>query len=261
MITIHKDGIYTKEFNENLNIEDFTRIGYDIEYYYKDEIQLEDGLTLGQILNVLEPYISKLEEHFASDTKKWPLQPFFDAIKRDVKEDMMLKEIHLAWCYQYFENPDRKTGTIDKTLDEYIDLYAVGESGEKYSIEFIELNNIKNVPVKIITDVKLYDGYANKLPIIEFTKNMTLRDFIGSLLFELTFYGTPENAQKQLEMLNEISEKIKTGDKSELVPFETLQLQWLEDELQTALEEEDYEWAQRVKNDIELLKEKMENKK
>jgi hypothetical protein len=253
-IIISGDGIFVREFNENLKIVELVPISEELSYYYRDVVELSDDLTFGGLFAQLEPYLDKFESHFLAETRKWPLQPFFDAIKGDVKEDLNFTEIQFSWTYDYYEYSNRKTGEVEKSLDEYIHVGALGQVDENgvgnYSISFVELNNIKNVPVKIIKDCSISKKYE-KSPILEFEKEMNLRDLIGALFHEITFYGSPERTKEQLEIL---SEKCDIGEESGMIPWENIQLEWLEEELEEALEVENYEWAQRVRIEIEKLK-------
>jgi hypothetical protein len=254
-IIISNDGIYTREFNDNLGIWETTKISEELSYYYKDFVELDENLTFGGLFAQLEPYISKLEDHFMGDTRKWSLKPYFDWIKEDITEDLGFIQIQFSWVYQYYEFLDRKTGKTNKSLDEWVHLNALGNHDEHgicdYSISFTELNNLKMVPVKIIKECQI-SGVDRKSPILEFERDINLRDFIACLLKEITFNGSPERMREQLSVLNERCNE--SYDESELIPFKTIQLEWLEEELNDALGEEDYEWAERVRLEIEKVK-------
>jgi len=261
-LIIKKEGIFTHEFNENLKITEVVPLSQPLSYYYRDLVELEPDLTIGDLFQVLEPYLPKLEDHFRSETRGWPLQPFFESIKGEVEEDLKFTEIQFSWTYQYFEYLDRKTGITDKSLENYIHISALGETDENgienYSLSFIKLNNIKGVSVKIIKKTQICNGYSAKDPILEFEKGMNLFEFLGALFHEITFYGSPERAQEQLKILDERCDQIY-GD-SELIPWETIQLEMLEEELVEALEIEDYEWAERVRLEIERIKDENSDK-
>lgn len=255
-IIISNDGIFIREFNDNLECWETNKISEELSYYYKDSVKLDPNLTFGGLFAQLEPYLFKLEEHFMSETRKWPLKPFFDAIKGEIKEDLNFTEIQFSWSYDYFEYLDRKTGKTEKSLDNYIHLGALGVVDEhgigNYSLSFVELNNIKNVPVKIIKECKI--SGKDRKTILEFEREMNLYEFIGALFNEITFYGSPTKAQEQLDILNERCNKVY--DESELIPWEDIQLEMLEEELLEALAEEDYEWAERVRLEMEKVKDK-----
>ncbi len=252
-IIITNDGFFVQEYNSNLNILEVLPISEELSYYYSNLVELSPDLTFGGLFKTLEPYIHKLEDHFLADTRKWPLLPYFEAIKSDVKEDLGFMAIQFSWSYDYWEHFDRKAGKIEKYLDNYIHLNGLGEDPEhgiiNYSLSFVELNNIKNVPVKIIRECQIY-GTDHKTIVLEFEKDIKLRDFIGGLLHEITFYGSPDQMK---EKSNILLERSKNFDISESISWESIQLQWLAEELGEALEEEDYEWADRVRKEIEKV--------
>lgn len=261
-IIIKNDGLFIRKFNDNLKIMEVLPISEEISFYYRDLVELAPDLTFGGLFQTLEPYLVKLENHFLAETGKWPLLPFFEAIKGDMTEDLNFTEIQFSWSYDYFEYLDRKTGKTEKSLDHYIHLGALGVVDENgvgnYSLSFVELNNIKNVPVRIIKDCQIF-GMDRKTPILEFEKEMNLHDFIGALFNEITFYGSPARAKEQLEVLNERC-NIEYNEE-DLIPWENIQLEMLNGELEEALGEEDYEWAERIRLEIEKVKFKQNDSK
>jgi hypothetical protein len=258
-VILTNNGILTNKFNDNLNVMETLPISESLSYYYNDYVNVSDDLTFGGLFSILEPYIDVLEEHFMADTLKWPLKPYFDLIKEDIDEDLKFKEIQFSWNYQYFEYDDRRTGKKEKSLEEYVHLNAIGESDEygicNYSLSFVSLNNIKDVPVKILKDCKIY-GMDRETLLLEFDKEIKLKDLISSLLHEITFYGSPERNKEQLEILTERLDH--QYDESELVSWKDMELEFLNDELNEALSEENYEWAERVRLEIEKIKKESE---
>jgi hypothetical protein len=254
-VIITNDGLFIQEYNEDLEVLETNRIVKDLSFYYKNYVELSPDLTFGGLLNTLEPHINNLEEHFMADTRRWPLKPFFDCMKNDITEDLKFTEVNFSWIYEYYEHLNRRSGIVEKTMDEYIYLTAFGNDNDRYSISFIELNNLKNIPVKINNRCKVY-GTDRKTIILEFDKDIRLNEFISALLSEITLSGSPERMKNQLDFL--IKERFNY-DESELILWEDIQLEWLDKELETAISEEEHEWAERVRLKIEEVEKKKEN--
>lgn len=50
------------------------------------------------------------------------------------------------------------------------------------------------------------------------------------------------------------SRRVDRNDETKFMLFSKIQLEWLEEELQEALSEENYQWAKNVKKEIERVK-------
>ena len=82
-------------------------------------------------------------------------------------------------------------------------------------------------------------------------------ELIACLFNEITFYGSPKTTEETSEELEESVKAIDGADRNDetkFIPFSKIKLEWLEKELREALSEENYQWAENVRKEIERIK-------
>jgi len=272
IITIQNNGLFIKSFNENIKNYESSEVTSDIKYHYNDIVEFGEDLTLEGLFNTLEPFVDILNDDFSADTRKWPLKPFFDSIKNDPKEKTEIKEVKFEWINECISYVDRKTGKQKSTLYNSLQMCGVGMNSknepEHYSLGFISLNDIKYAKLHAIKEcsIEQYDSDTRERKIIlEYEKDITLRELISTLLYEITFYGSPENMKQEEDHLKEMLKKsdeefaqmIEENSFEKSTVIEDFQIEMLKDELQEALDEENFEWAKRVKEKIEQIQKEL----
>ena len=262
IIQLKKEGFYTSEYNENLKKPELVKIENPFWYYYNHELTLDQDVALGDVFSSLEPYVDKLEEHFLAETRGSEMKAWFEEIKKNKTEDVNFFEIRLSWCINASIYFDRKANKNDNSLEKYLNFSAMknsteNESGEeKYDMSFLEIQNLKDVPVVIDKHccISLWNDEAQKEEtIFEFEEGVTLRQFIACLFFQITFFGNPSQAKEYWEQL--MSNSIEVDEEeANLKSYTTIKLEWLAEELQEALSVEDYVWAENIRKEIEKVK-------
>lgn len=260
-IQIKKDGFYSSEYNENLKKAELVKIDRPFWYYYNHELILDEGITFGDIFLNLEPYLDRLEEHFLAETRGWAMKEWFEELKKDkTEEDVEFFEIRFNWCIDAHTYFDRKTSEYENSLTKYLSFSAMAKSAEsengeeRYATSFMDIQNLRDVPVVFDKhcEISIWNMETKKHDILfEFEDGITLRELIVCLFNEITFYGNPEHAKEQSE---ELEKRVKETDETKSISFSEIQLEWLEDELQEALSEEDYHWAENVRKEIKRIK-------
>ena len=266
IIQLKKDGFYTSEFNENLKKPELVKIENPFWYYYNHQITLDDNITFGDLFSNLEPYLDKLEEHFLAETKGWKMKLWFDEMKKDkTKEDIQFFEIRFSWHFDPFFYLNRKTSQYENSLSKYLSFSAMekseeAESGEeRYSTSFSDIQNLRDIPVVFDKncEITIWNQETKKSDsLFKFEEEITLRDLIACLFNEITFYGDPESTQEQKEKLDESIKEIDSADRNDetkFIPFSKIKLERLEKELQEALSEENFEWAENVRKEIKRI--------
>ena len=94
-----------------------------------------------------------------------------------------------------------------------------------YSMGFTHVQEMMDLPLKISEKVSIYvhkckDGYKSEI-IDGGNTGMTLFDFLGAILDEITFYGNPDDKDKMLGELNETMKRIESGEEK-LIPIDDL---------------------------------------
>lgn len=266
-IQLQKDGFYISEYNENLKKTELIKIENPFWYYYNHELVLGENIVYGDIFTNLEPYLGKLEEHFLADTKGWEMQDWFDEIKKEkTKEEVKFFEIRFSWYIDAFIHFDRKTSQNENSFDKYLSFSAIAKSTENeieeenYGISFIDIQNLRDIPVTFDRkcEIILWNPETKKRDnIFEFDTGITLREFIACLFHEITFYGSPKSTKNEWKKLEENIEEYNQYDKDDetkFIPFSKIKLEWLEKELEEALSEENFQWAENVRKEIDQIK-------
>lgn len=265
-ILLRKDGFYISEYNDNLKQSTLVKIENPLWYYYNHQLVLDEQINFGDIFTNLEPYLEKLEEHFLAETRGWNIRLWFDEIKKEkTKQDIQFFEIRFSWIFDAHEYFNNKTSKYENSLSKYLSFSAMAKSQENeedhYSTSFMAIQNLRDLPVTFRKEceITLWNKDTKKLDsLFKFEESVTLRELIACLFHEFTFFGDPEDTKKQKELLNHNIEELETIDKNDTSKFITsteLQLGWLEKELEQALAEENFEWAENVRKEIQLIKE------
>ncbi|WP_415060957.1 hypothetical protein [Flavobacterium sp.] len=263
-IELRKDGFYILEFNENLEKSEWIKIDQPFWYYYNHQLILEEEITFGEVFLNLEPYLEKLEEHFLAETKGCPMKDWFDEMKKKkTNSEHHFSEIRFYWEADAFSIFDRKTSQYENSLDIYLTFSAIeskGDNEEKYGISFMNFQNFRDVPIALTKDcsIKVFNRETKEYKtLFEFEKEISLREFIACLFNEITFFGSPKTTKEEFEKLEnriETSKKDDRNDETKFIPFYKIQLEWLEKELEEALSQENFEWAENVTKEIKKVK-------
>lgn len=266
MIQLKKDGFYISEYNENLQQPTLIKIDKPLWYYYNHELTLDEGITYGDLFSNLEPYLDKLEEHFLAETRGWKMQLWFEEIKKNkTKDEVQYFEIRFTWHFDTFIYFNKKTNQNENSLSKYLSFSAMAKSEEieneedRYSTSFIDIQNLRDLPVVFDKhcEISVWDSETKKSDsLFKFEENITLRELIACLFNEITFYGDPESTDEQKEKLNERFkeyEELDKNDETKFIPFSKIKLECLEKELEEAISEENFEWAENVRKEIKKV--------
>lgn len=265
-LIINNEGIFVQVYNDNLKRVELERVTSEIQYHYNDLLELSDDLTFGKLFEALEVFLDEFDRDFMADTRKWPLKPYFDWVKKDKKdEEQNLTEIFFEWVNDCMTTLDRKSGKNQTTWSSYLAMSALGkdESGEiiTYSTSFVDLCDLKDLPVKIrkictLDEYNSNSGETKKL--FEYDSEVTFREFLSALFHEITFYGSPDTQKEERDEIfgkeNFFDGMTEEEMMEQSTPFYEIQLEWLDEELKEALAEENFEWAKRVQDEIDLVK-------
>jgi hypothetical protein len=91
--------------------------------------------------------------------------------------------------------------------------FAFQKKGERinWSISFLKTSDLANIPLKLKAEVRVYDGtaewreppdYSEKILLKTEDSEYTLADILNGILFELSFYGRPDQRDKKKKELD-----------------------------------------------------------
>lgn len=247
MIYIRKSGIfYENGYKPDTEEYVFTRVKSFIPYL-NEVIHIDSEITLEDFFDILEKEEKLVNVVFGSHMGHHLLGPFYDEIKRDCfpedRED--LDYIECKWViehfdykifYEKFKDERRETESIFGPLREpeeddvkeitvYVDVYGWGKykpskdeiyqedeeppSHITYAIEFIPLNKIRHIPIRLNKEFILieekYDG--KKHIVMEGEKEFSVYEAFGAILSEFTFAGLPgERDEKWKDIIDKVDE-------------------------------------------------------
>jgi len=182
-------------------------------------IELEDNFTVRDWFKLINNYLlfqmlDNYMEDYIQEYKNCPENNCID-LEHQVK-NICFKKIGQIEKYKDSEN---------KYFNTYVDVFGLGEDIEEtnYGIDFWPLKNYLDIPIKLLPGIICNDDFTIK----DVTKthltekvnvDYTLYEFIKSFVYEISFYGTPEEKNKKGEELKEMVNKIDRGE-VELIPF------------------------------------------
>lgn len=210
-----------------------------LKYYLDCQLRIDDGATFGHLFEYIMKDQEILDVIFGETMGGNSLEMFKEEWANEKvnikKEDLGLENIRIRKSIEYFEVDSSKGFT-----DIRIDFDGVNsETGVIYSLEFMSLPEMRNIPISI--DVLMNVENNTKNTDFDYPDSecvITLFDILGSILHEITFYGGPlQREQTKQKIIDNI-------DSDNLL--DVLKLQLAE-----AVKSENYEEAAELKNLIE----------
>jgi hypothetical protein len=206
-----------------------------IKYYMDCPLNIEDGATFEHLFNHIIAESEIIDIIFKETMGGVSITNFVDEWNKPfiTSNSLAIEHLRLRKTLEYLEM-DKNKGFVDIRID----FEGVG-NGMDYSLEFMSLPEMKKYPLEI----------DNKLHVKEVMNSennnyvggdciMTLFEVIGTLLYEITFYGVPQDRDNTKQKL------IDNIDNKNLL--EVLKLQ-----LDEAVRVENYEEAANLKSLIE----------
>jgi len=228
----------------------------DISPYLQYELDIESNVTLEDIFDILNT-LENLDITFNPWTRGHKLEPFYNELKSDpdpIEEDSLelndIVSLNFGWVAELteWENDDCEK---ESDMTEYVNMSGISESGDFYGLDFTPLNRLKNCIIDLDTKWKLVKNYTET--ILETRKMFTLGDIIGTILYEVSFHGYPENRSVISKSLKEVVDRVDSGEEK-MIPWENVKVGFLEKQLKRLVEEEKYEKAEKIRKEIEELK-------
>lgn len=226
-----KSWVYNKEKDEGKYEEDFL----DPDYFKEEKptyiltllnnvIELEDGFTIRDWFKLLlnYPCLQLLDNFFPSFLAEYESCPKENCTDPDQKI--------IAISFQKFIELENYTN--DGQSKEYNCETYIGISGStndkdniSYGLSFWPLKNYLDTPIRfekglIYKESRTEDNQTKELPEDKdlININYSLFDLIQSFIYEISFYGTPDQRDCKGEELNKQVEEIKSG-KAELTEW------------------------------------------
>ena len=237
MITITSKNIYYNEIPvstlstlDNVELVDI----HNIISYLSTEVELGESVTFKRLIEIVSCNFDKFNDIFYSALGGHSLQPFLQEIENNPTEIFESEYLEVHWFCDKYEDD----------LNIYPSLHGVStKTSDNYVIDFISLNNLKNLVVKINKSVDLFD--YNKFTKNEIVDNdlkdisndeklvktnlgnkaFTLFDLYNAIFYEISFHGGPQDKNERFHELEESMDEVRDLEKldtDKLTTFEDL---------------------------------------
>jgi len=249
LVLLKKDGLYYGKDK----IE-------DISLHLNCSLEIEGDVTLENLFDVLMTFgIEEINFLFNSWTLGYDIGKYYEYMQVESERDPELIYLDVRWATDYFTYEDDDC-VKQSEFSSYIDVSGVGEN-EIFGISLTPIYELKDLILRIDNKFEIEDFSSRTKPKIIFTsiKEISLNEFIGGILHEISFHGYPEDKEMFCESLEETSALLDSGE-METISHDVFMLDILEKDLERLVSEEKFEKAAKVKKEIEEYKLK-KNKK
>ena len=167
-----------------------------LKNYLNCVLHLEEGITFETFFNTILKDREFFNEVFKETMGGFDLNQFLKEWKKTTNQKQTKKISYL----EIYRNIDLKDsgGQMIIDINNIFEGVIKKNNGDKETItlDFIPINDLKNLPIKINTEFNIPGEIIEGINIISSVKEMTLFEVIESILYEITFYGDPTNRDR-----------------------------------------------------------------
>jgi len=234
-IVIKKDGLYRYYWNDGQQI---TKVDSLLDWL-REPLYFGDDITFEDFFNYVMNECDRANDIFRSHLGGFPLKNWLDEWNKPDPGDKKYADheeinyVEMYWAAEFHgKNPEFG-------VEEWLGFHGVGRIIDKnaygdeewhdtnFGFSFTPLNEYKHYSFNLDYTWKLYDWDSNPKDektwyVYEGRKAMTVYDVIGGLLFDISFYGSPNERQEKADELEEQVQRIKDG-KEELIFYDSVE--------------------------------------
>lgn len=216
MITITNKNIYYSEFPVSTlsSLDKVEKIHTDeIINFLSDDVEFGESVTFERLFDIIADNVFKFNEIFYSSLGGHPLEPFLQEIQNNPTEVIESDYLEIRWFSDKYEN--------ELNIHPSIGGFSIKED-QNYAIDFVSLNNLKNLNIKLERMVKIFDYSKMKEDLPESedketkdyqielgNKNFTLFDMFNAIFYEITFHGGPQDKKERFNDLEDTIDDVK----------------------------------------------------
>ena len=215
MVRIEKTKILYFPYPNCKGYRNLTKVKGGIFGKMNDDVEIADDVTFGDFFKLLIKEKELVNTIFTASLYGVP----FDSLIRDFKSKGKMDDgqLHFLEIYWYVElNEDGlDTGSLFHGFGLWSDQEDPNHTGP-IGIILTPINELKNIPLRLNEAFEIYSSWLiqNKESLILATKKkFTLYEIIQAILFELTYFGTPETRDMEvMAMFEDVSSKKIVGN-------------------------------------------------
>ncbi len=212
-----------------------------IIHYLDCPVQLEEGITFKTFFNHVIKEKEFLNIIFKETMKGSSLDLFLDEWNkkgRSVDPEKGIQYLKAYKIFDYIQLNDEKD-----FIDIRVDFDGIGGEEQLYNLEFIPLNELKNIPIVIANNISIYRTVSNlKGEELFFRGNsfVLLFELLGTVLYVLTIHKDPKGRNSAKEKFIQILGNTNIID-------------MLEEQKEEAVEIQNFEEASQLKKILDRL--------
>lgn len=249
MVRITKDGVFFDSVNideagnETLSTIDVLGTpGLGLISYMSFPVTIEDGITVKDIMDMLASNGEAVDVAFDSSLSGQPFAKFHAE---------MLAE-PTAQMYSYVEIAHESDPIEANELFSTVRMRGVGSNGELFSVEFAPVSDYRDMVVRLNTTytINMLDNSGKEKKVLSVKKDFTLYEIVHAMLFEMSYYGDASDRAEAFEKVKfavgvDHIEGFRLNDRQDV--------ENLQNELQRAIDKEDYEKAAELRDKIKQM--------
>lgn len=186
-----KNGLYTQNKKTLKKETKISSLHGFMKALNWDELRIENGVKMRHFFNLLIPYPDLLSSMFQLD-----LHAFWKTLKSDLPEGDKIHLKNVKYCeVSWGVDTFRYKGKTDFSISPGFSGVS-NPRGIRYSLSFTPWSGLANLPLKLNTEVKIQDAKDWKKTIFKGYREFRLYDVLLGILWDLGFYGTPEESSK-----------------------------------------------------------------
>ena len=254
MILITNTKLYYKEYQtskkELLDDSQFIQ-------YLSDYVEFSDDLTFERLFNLIIQHSKIINDIFSTALGHYKIEDYIEDFKQEPKHPKI-----------YYLKITPISDYCDNELHVYYDFGGFDdEENIAYGLSLSSISDYKQCNIKINDEFQIED-YDKETKIILKAKytNIRLFDILYTILDEISWHGTPDDKN---EVSNHLSEKgkeiekaIENGTLSEIAePIEKFQIELNNKFIEDAIDDEDYEEAERLRKENEEFQKILDDRK
>ncbi len=219
-----KDWVYDEEKDEGDWVTKEIPPGDKTLSLLSYNVELEDGYTLRDYFRMVTYHdnLQALDLYFPPYIEEYEKCPDSGCLEEDMPTLQLTKIIEVTkW--------DNKPGeeSFEDEINDHVNINGsrTDPNEPPWGISFVPLSKILDTPIVLkeaiycVDDHKRSPGDKKSYDEEIYKGNYSLWDFVHSIIYELSWYGTPKETEEKSEELNESVEKVRSGE-AELIPFE-----------------------------------------
>ncbi|SCY79709.1 hypothetical protein [Flavobacterium caeni] len=225
-IYIKKNGFYVKSGK-------LVKIDRPLSFYMLHVPKFEKTLTFFDLMKILKKHEHDVDQTFLAYTRGFKFNAFYNESisEAHLNEDFTINRLEFSWAVDV--DNFKEFGPPLFEITEYVNLTGKKKNDkENYGLAFANLSNLKTATFKLNTKIE-YSRYSHgeiweekklkKTKFLNGIKEFKFGEVIGSLLYEISFFGYPNDRD---EKFDELDTRRENMDDEDFIPLEKVQLDW-----------------------------------